>query len=181
MIGLFAVYPPLGRELTSDQSALLGALAGQIAVAVQNARLHEETKLLGSGARAGARRRARGGAAPLALYEISRSFAQSLSLDSTLDAVARTLVELLEVDAAVIRLPDERGESLVAQAVHVSSPQLSRQSMRSSTSPIRSWRARLGGGSPRAGPSGSTRARRRSSAAPTGCSCRSSSAARPRP
>ena len=124
VIGLFAVYPPLGRELTSDQSALLGALAGQIAVAVQNARLHEETKLLGiereralDAERVAARRLS-------ALYEISRSFAQSLSLDSTLDAVARTLVELLEVDAAVIRLPDERGESLVAQAVHVSSPQL---------------------------------------------------------
>jgi serine phosphatase RsbU (regulator of sigma subunit) len=124
VIGLFAVYPPLGRELTSDQSALLGALAGQIAVAVQNARLHEETKLLGmereralDAERVAARRLS-------ALYEISRSFAQSLSLDSTLDAVARTLVELLVVDAAVIRLPDERGESLVAQAVHVSSPQL---------------------------------------------------------
>jgi serine phosphatase RsbU (regulator of sigma subunit) len=128
VIGLFAVYPPLGRKLTSDQSALLGALAGQIAVAVQNARLHEETKLLGvereralDAERVAARRLS-------ALYEISRSFAQSLSLDSTLDAVARTLVELLEVDVAVIRLPDERGESLVAQAVHVSSPQL-RQAM----------------------------------------------------
>jgi serine phosphatase RsbU (regulator of sigma subunit) len=124
VIGLLAVYPPRGRQLTADQSALLAALAGQIAVAVQNARLHEETKLLGSereraldAERVAARRLA-------ALYEISRSFAQSLSLDSTLDAVARTLVELLEVDTAVIRLPDERGETFVAQAVHVSSPQL---------------------------------------------------------
>jgi serine phosphatase RsbU (regulator of sigma subunit) len=124
VIGLLAVYPPRGGELTPDQSALLAALAGQIAVAVQNARLHEETKQLGSdreraleAERVAARRLS-------ALYEISRSFAQSLSLDRTLDAVGRTLVELLEVDAAVIRLPDERGESLVAQAVHVSSPQL---------------------------------------------------------
>jgi serine phosphatase RsbU (regulator of sigma subunit) len=124
VIGLLAVYPPRGRELTADQSALLAAVAGQIAVAVQNARLHEETKQLGSdreraleAERVAARRLS-------ALYEISRSFAQSLSLDRTLDAVGRTLVELLEVDAAVIRLPDERGESLVAQAVHVSSPQL---------------------------------------------------------
>ena len=100
------------------------ALAGQIAVAVQNAQLHEETKQLGSereqalaAERVAARRLS-------ALYEISRSFAQSLSLDRTLDAVGRTLVELLDVDAAVIRLPDERGESLVAQAVHVASPQL---------------------------------------------------------
>jgi serine phosphatase RsbU (regulator of sigma subunit) len=124
LIGLLAVYPPRGRVLTSDQSALLRALAGQIAVAVQNAQLHEETKQLGSereqalaAERVAARRLS-------ALYEISRSFAQSLSLDRTLDAVGRTLVELLDVDAAVIRLPDERGESLVAQAVHVASPQL---------------------------------------------------------
>jgi serine phosphatase RsbU (regulator of sigma subunit) len=126
LIGLLAVYPPRGRSLTADQSALLAALAGQIAVAVQNAQLHEETKQLGSereqalaAERVTARRLS-------ALYEISRSFAQSMSLDSTLDAVGRTLVELLDVDAAVIRLPDERGESLVAQAVHVASPQLQR-------------------------------------------------------
>jgi serine phosphatase RsbU (regulator of sigma subunit) len=124
VIGLLALYPPRGRVLTADQAALLAALAGQMAVAVQNARLHEETEQLGSereraldAERIAARRLS-------ALYEISRSFAQSLSLDRTLDAVARTLVELLDVDAAVIRLPDERGESLVAQAVHVSSPQL---------------------------------------------------------
>ncbi len=124
LIGLLAVYPPRGRSLTADQSALLAALAGQIAVAVQNAQLHEETKQLGSereqalaAERVTARRLS-------ALYEISRSFAQSLSLDRTLDAVGRTLVELLDVDATVIRLPDERGESLVAQAVHVVSPQL---------------------------------------------------------
>ncbi len=124
VIGLLAVYPPSGFELAPDQAALLVALAGQIAVAVQNARLHEETTQLGAereraleAERVAARRLS-------ALYEISRSFAQSLSLDRTLDAVGRTLVELLEVDAAVIRLPDERGESLVAQAVHVSSPQL---------------------------------------------------------
>ena len=124
VIGLLAAYPPRGRALTSDQSALLAALAGQVAVAVQNARLHEATKQLGAereraleAQRVAARRLS-------ALYEISRSFAQSLSLERTLDAVGSTLVELLDVDAAVIRLPDERGESLVAQAVHVSSPQL---------------------------------------------------------
>ncbi len=124
VVGLLAVYPPRGQSLVDEQAALLTALAGQIAVAVQNARLHEETSLLGTereqaldAERVAARRLS-------ALYEISRSFAQSLSLDRTLDAVGRTLVELLDVDAAVIRLPDERGESLVAQAIHVSAPQL---------------------------------------------------------
>jgi serine phosphatase RsbU (regulator of sigma subunit) len=124
VIGLLAVYPPRGRALSSDRSALLGSLAGQIAVAVQNARLHEETKQLGAereealaAERVAARRLS-------ALYEISRSFAHSLSLERTLDAVAGTLVELLDVDAAVIRLPDERGEALVAQRIHVTRPEL---------------------------------------------------------
>ena len=34
-------------------------------------------------------------------------------------AITRTAVELLEVDAAVLRMPDERGESLVPRAIHV--------------------------------------------------------------
>ena len=53
-IGLLAVYPDRPRRLTANESALLLALAGQLAVVVQNARLHER--------REGARRRARGGA-----------------------------------------------------------------------------------------------------------------------
>ncbi len=124
VIGLLVAYPPRGRSLSPDQSSLLAALAGQIAVAVQNAQLHEKTSKLGSERKEAlvAERIARDRVS--ALYEISRSFAQSMSLDRTLDAVGRTLVELLDVDAAVIRLPDERGESLVAQAVHVASPQL---------------------------------------------------------
>jgi serine phosphatase RsbU (regulator of sigma subunit) len=121
---LLAVYPRRGRSLGSDEAALLAALGAQLAVAVQNARLHEETKQLGA-ERERALRAERVAARRLsALYEISRSFAQSLSLDATLDAVGRTLVDLLDVDAAVIRVPDERGDSLVAQAIHVAEQRL---------------------------------------------------------
>ena len=59
-----------------------------------------------------------------ALYEISRSFAQSLSLETTLDAVTTTIVEVLGVDAAVIRVPDERGDQFVPRAVHVAESRL---------------------------------------------------------
>jgi serine phosphatase RsbU (regulator of sigma subunit) len=45
LIGLLAVYPAAGRELTENEEQLLRSLAAQLAVAVQNARLHEETKL----------------------------------------------------------------------------------------------------------------------------------------
>jgi serine phosphatase RsbU (regulator of sigma subunit) len=119
LIGLLAVYPGRGRELSENEESLLRALAAQLAVAVQNARLHEETKRLGAersaalDAERDASRRLR------ALYEISRSFTESLSLEETLEAVVRTIVEALSVDAAVLRMPHERGDALVPVAVHV--------------------------------------------------------------
>jgi serine phosphatase RsbU (regulator of sigma subunit) len=123
VIGLLAVYPQAGCALTDDQSALLAALAAQIAVAVQNAGLHEDLKR--QEAEQKRAREAEGVAARRlsALYEISRSFAHSLSLDETLDAIAATVVELLDVDVAVIRVPDERGD-LLTQRVQVAGPQL---------------------------------------------------------
>jgi serine phosphatase RsbU (regulator of sigma subunit) len=95
------------------------ALAAQLAVLVQNARLHERAQELSS-EREEALASEREAAKRLhALYEISRSFAQSLSLETTLDSLAASIVTLLGVDAAVIRMPDERGVELVARAVHV--------------------------------------------------------------
>ncbi|HZB23108.1 MAG TPA: SpoIIE family protein phosphatase [Gaiellaceae bacterium] len=130
VVGLLVAYPPRAHELDANRAALLGPLAGQLAVAVQNARLHEEATRLGNeletalGSERDAARRLR------ALYEISRSFAQSLRLDVTLDAVARTVVEHLDVDAAVIRLPDPRREVLLPRAMHVADDRLE-QPMRS--------------------------------------------------
>jgi serine phosphatase RsbU (regulator of sigma subunit) len=59
-----------------------------------------------------------------ALYEISRSFAQSLSLEATLEAVTSTIVDVLDVDAALIRMPDERRDWLLPRALHVAEPRL---------------------------------------------------------
>jgi serine phosphatase RsbU (regulator of sigma subunit) len=118
-IGLLAIYPRRRRALTPDEAALLVALGAQLAVVVQNARLHEQATRLGEeleGALAAERETAR---RVQALYEISRSFAQSLSLDATLDELAKSIVQLLGVDAAVIRMPDERGLELVSRAIHV--------------------------------------------------------------
>jgi len=118
-IGVLAVYPRLPRPLSANESALLVALAAQLAVLVQNARLHERAQELSS-EREEALASEREAAKRLhALYEISRSFAQSLSLETTLDVLAESIVTLLDVDAAVIRMPDERGIELVARAVHV--------------------------------------------------------------
>jgi serine phosphatase RsbU (regulator of sigma subunit) len=59
-----------------------------------------------------------------ALYEISRSFAQSLSLEATLEAVTTTIVDVLDVDAALIRMPDERRDWVVPRALKVAEPSL---------------------------------------------------------
>ena len=56
-IGLLAAYPEHGRDVTGEDEALLGALAAQLAIAVQNARLHEQTKTLAARARQLAGRR----------------------------------------------------------------------------------------------------------------------------
>jgi serine phosphatase RsbU (regulator of sigma subunit)/PAS domain-containing protein len=119
VVGLLAAYPS-GRPTAGEhETALLAALAAQLAVAVQNAQLHEQATRLAEereaalAAERAAARRLR------ALYEVSSSFAQSLRLDETLEALARTVVEVLDVDAGVVRMPDERREQLLPLAVHI--------------------------------------------------------------
>jgi serine phosphatase RsbU (regulator of sigma subunit) len=122
-IGLLIVYPG-DRELSESDLALLTALAAQLAVAVQNARLHERATDLGNRLYDVLELERQASRRVTAFYEISRSFTQTLSLERTLDAVTTTLVEQLGVDAAVIRVPDERGDQLVAHKVHVVEPRL---------------------------------------------------------
>ena len=118
-IGLLAVYPDQGAVVADHDETLFTALATQLAIAVHNARLHERANMLAAArdrslaAERETARRLR------ALYEISQSFAQSLSLEATLEALARSAVELLDVDAAVIRMPDARRELLTTRAYHV--------------------------------------------------------------
>ena len=118
-IGLLALYPPGPRALSAHEGALLTALAAQLAVAVQNARLHEEATTLGRELEAALSSEREAARRLQTLYDVSRSFAQSLSLETTLDVLARSIVELLGVDAAVIRMPDERGLDFTARALHV--------------------------------------------------------------
>jgi serine phosphatase RsbU (regulator of sigma subunit) len=116
LIGLLAAYLPRARSLTASEMGLLTALAVQLGVVVQNARLHERTKTLGEEREHALRAEQRTARQLRALWEISGSFAESLDFDRTLRALAKTAVEALQVDAAVVRVPDERGEMLVAQA-----------------------------------------------------------------
>ncbi len=117
-IGLLVAYPAAGG-LSGRDVSLLAALAAQLAVAAQNARLHERATELGQALGASLESERQASRQVAALYEISRSFAQTLSLEATLEAVTETLVRELGVDAAVIRVPDERGDQLVPRSVHV--------------------------------------------------------------
>jgi serine phosphatase RsbU (regulator of sigma subunit) len=124
IVGLLAAYPERGRLPAENEAALLAALAGQLAVAVQNAQLHERATE-SSRQREAALASERDAARRLrALYEISRSFAQELSLEKTLEALATTVVDVLDVDAAVISMPDERRDFLSPRAIHVKDPSL---------------------------------------------------------
>jgi serine phosphatase RsbU (regulator of sigma subunit) len=124
VVGLLAVFPAQSRVLTENESALLAALAAQLAVAVQNAQLHERAKKLSEDRERALDSERAASKQVRALYEISRSFAQSLSLEATLDAVASTIVDVLDVDVALIGMPDERRELLVPRALKVADPRL---------------------------------------------------------
>ena len=120
---MIVAYPG-DRRLGESETALVAALGAPLAVAVQNARLHERARAQEDELTAVLESERLVSRRVNALYEISRSFAQTLSLDSTLAAVTETLVNELHVDAAVIRVPDERGDQFVPRAVHVADSRL---------------------------------------------------------
>jgi serine phosphatase RsbU (regulator of sigma subunit) len=124
VIGALAVFKTRARPYREGEEGLLIALSSQLAVAVQNARLHERAKELGERLERTLDSERRAARQLRGLYEISHSFAESLSLEATLDAVAKTMVELFNLDAVAIRMPDERGEALEVRAVHVADPKL---------------------------------------------------------
>ena len=124
VIGALAVYKSRPRPYREGEESLLLALSSQLAVAVENARLHERTKELGEVLEATLDSERRSTRQLRGLYEISASFAESLSLDATLEAVAKTMVQLFDLDAAVIRMPGARGEVLEPKAIHVGDPSL---------------------------------------------------------
>jgi serine phosphatase RsbU (regulator of sigma subunit) len=122
VIGALAVFNTRPRPYREGEEGLLLPLSSQLAVAVQNARLHEQTKELGANLERALDSERRSARQLRGLYAISQSFAESLSLQATLDAVAETMVELFGLDAAAIRMPNERGEALETRAVHVADP-----------------------------------------------------------
>ena len=121
-IGALAVFKKRARPYREGEEGLLLALSSQLAVAVQNARLHEHAKELSEVLERTLESERRAARQLRGLYAVSQSFTESLSLEATLAAVAEAMVELLGADVAVIRMPDPRSEALTARAVHVADP-----------------------------------------------------------
>jgi len=122
--GLLALYPAKDRFPDASERLLLEALRNQLAVAVHRASLHEQATLLGAELEHSLRAERQAAAQLRALYDVSRAFAQSLSLQTTLEAAAKTIAELVGVDVAVLYMPDERQEKLEARALHVARGEL---------------------------------------------------------
>jgi serine phosphatase RsbU (regulator of sigma subunit) len=118
-IGLLVLYLPRDRIPGESEQILLEALSSQLAVAVHHARLHEHTTHLGAELEHSLRAEQQAVAQLRALYEVSRAFAQSLSLQTTLEAAAKTIAELVGVDVAVLYMLDERRETMEVRALHV--------------------------------------------------------------
>jgi sigma-B regulation protein RsbU (phosphoserine phosphatase) len=119
VVGLLVLYPPAGRMPGENDRTLLDALRNQLAVALHQARLHERATRLSSELEHSLRGERQSAAQLRALYEISRAFAQSLSLQATLEAAAKTIAELVGIDVVVLFMLDDRQERVEARALHV--------------------------------------------------------------
>lgn len=118
-IGLLVLFGDRGTVPNDGERILLDALSSQLAVAIHHARLHEHATRLGSELEQSLRGERQALAQLRALYEVSRAFAQSLSLEATLAAAAQTIAELVGVDVAVLYMLDERRETMEVRALHV--------------------------------------------------------------
>lgn len=123
-IGLLVLYGARDSVPTDGERILLEALSSQLAVAIHHARLHEHATRLGTELEHSLRGERQALTQLRALYEVSRAFAQSLSLEATLDAAAKTIADLVGVDVAVLYMLDERRETMEARALHVATDEL---------------------------------------------------------
>ncbi len=102
LIGWLALGPKLTRDLYSpDDLAFLTALADQMAMAIENARLFERSEA-----------RAR---ELVILNEVGQTITSTLDLTSVLNLIMSKVVELLDVEAGSLLMLDEAKENLVFQ------------------------------------------------------------------
>ena len=91
-IGALAVFKKRPRPYREGEEGLLLALSSQLAVVVQNARLHEHAKELSEVLERTLESERRAARQLRGLYAVWQSFTESLSLEATLAAVAEAMV-----------------------------------------------------------------------------------------
>lgn len=102
VLGAMSVVSHRPRKLTWEDVRLLRVIANQIAVAIDNAQLYEET-----------RRREREAEA---LYRVGQQISSLLDIDKILDSVVESVRQLLGTEAAALALIDERTEEIFMKA-----------------------------------------------------------------
>ena len=108
VLGAFLLGRRRPEPFAEDELSLLSAIGVQLGVAVENARLFDET-----------RRRAE----ELGLLlEVGRSLVATLELDEVLDAGVKNLARIVQASDAYLFLADARGERLVCRAVASAAP-----------------------------------------------------------
>ncbi len=99
--GILTAYWDRPRRFEPNEVELLQTLGGQVAIAVQNARLYEDLRARHS--------------ALETLYEASRILNASLSVSSVLRTVAESLNRVLGTEMCIALLADEGGQNLRAE------------------------------------------------------------------
>lgn len=102
VLGAMSIVSHSPRVLTRDDVHLLRVIANQIAVAIDNAQLFEET-----------RRREREAEA---LYRVGREVSSLLDVDKILDSVVENVRQLIGTEAAALALVDERTQEVFMKA-----------------------------------------------------------------
>jgi signal transduction histidine kinase len=105
LLGVLAVYDDLPtRQFSPDDMTLLEALAGQVAVAIDNMRLYAEEH---------ARR-----ALLEHILQVSQSIAKELRMDSLLTLIVNQVAQVFAVDATSIMLVEGKGADLCVKAAY---------------------------------------------------------------
>lgn len=100
--GSLTVYYERKRPISEGEISLIETLGRQVAIAVENARLFEATRIRQEEL--------------VSLYDVSKTLGASLSIDSIAGSLATSLLEVLDVDSAAVLLPVEGDKALRFEA-----------------------------------------------------------------
>ncbi len=121
-IGVLCVFTRTDKRPTQHSMDILQIACDQIAIAIENARLYDQSRQFNreleariADATAKIERRAD---ELSALYTVSRSLVASLDLETLLPVIARQVTEALKADRCVIFLYDEKSDKLQVRAVY---------------------------------------------------------------